>query len=59
MKPTSRYLEQPSMNGRPAEYAMIVEGDGQIAESEWFGKKEDAKADMVKFLKAAQKLLGE
>ena len=48
-----RYLEQPSLHGRPAEFAMIIEDGVRIAESEWFRQRKPAAKDMVEFLEAA------
>jgi len=50
---TFRFLEQPAMNGRPAEWAMIIESGDRIAEGEWYTEKSCAVQDMVEFLEAA------
>ena len=50
---TRRFIKQPAYNGRRAEFAMIIENGDRYAESEWYKKKEDARKDMVVFLKEA------
>jgi hypothetical protein len=54
MKPKGRFIKTAGMSGRIDEWAMIIEEDhDRYAEAEWFKKKEDARKDMVAFLKAA------
>jgi hypothetical protein len=53
MNTNARFIEQPAYNGRPAEFALLVEGGNRLAEGEWFRDKSLAAQDMVEFLEAA------